>query len=115
MDSKGVKTTYHIPFADQDPAPKRGDLLQSNIGARTERTWLILGVRELAPHICQEMGGIMTRRYKVWAERWWRLEPETRMRLFRRAQRSGGQLLYQMKRFPAKRKAVTFEQYMGTR
>lgn len=111
-----MKTTYHIPAQDIDyPAPKRGDLFQSNAGKRMERTWLVLCVRELPHKICKEMGGVMTRRYKVWAERWWELEPETRVALWRSAERAGGQEWHFFHRFPAKKKVRTFEQYMGGR
>jgi hypothetical protein len=108
-------TTYHVPFTHDDPIPKRGDLLQSNIGKRTERTWLILKVRELPLKECKEMGGIVTFRYKIWAERWWELEPRTRVLLHRSAERAGGQVLHGFKRFPAKRKARTFGQFMEAR
>ena len=109
----GVKTIYHIPHLSNDPSPKRGDLLQSNIGKKTERTWLILAVKELSSRLCPEMGGVMARRYKLYAERWWELEPETRMRLFRSAERAGGQELHGFKRFPVKKKAKTFDQYLS--
>lgn len=108
-----MRTTYHLPSFEDYPAPKRGDLLQSNIGKRTERTWLILSAKELPQRTCQEMGGIMTRRWQLWAERWWHLEPKTRIRLFLSAERAGGQVLHTFKRFPAKKRARTFEQYMG--
>ena len=108
-----VKTTYHVPVSDHYPAPKRGDLLQSNVGKKTERTWLILSVRELPQKVCKEMGGILTCRWKLWAERWWELEPETRIRLWSSAERAGGQVVHGFQRFPVKRKAKTFEQYLG--
>lgn len=104
-----MKTTYHIPV-EVDEGIKRGDLLRSNVGKRTERTWLILGVRRLAPKHCVEMGCI-TNRYKVWAERWWELEPRMRMALWRSARRAGGQVTHSFYRFPAK-KRTTFEQYI---
>lgn len=113
-----MKTTYHIPASASDkayPAPKRGDLFESNIGTRMERTWLVIAVRTLPQRECRQMGGIMTRRYKVWAERWWQLEPEMRVKLFRSAERAGGQVEHCFRRFPAKPKKRTFEQYMGAR
>jgi len=108
-----MNTTYHIPAHDEQPAPKRGDIFQSNVGDRRERTWLVLAVHELPQRTCRQMGGILTRRYKVWAARWWELEPEIRVRLYRSAERAGGQNVHGFRRFPAKRKARTFEQYMG--
>jgi len=108
-----MRTTYHIPALDAHPSPKRGDLVQSNIGNRRERTWLILSVKALPNRIYPEMGGILTRRYKLWAERWWDLEPETRVRLWQSAERAGGQVVHNFRRFPAKRRRRTFEQYLG--
>ena len=99
-----MRTTYHIPALERYAIPKRGDLLQTNIGKRTERTWFIIQVRELEQATCPEMGGILTRRYKLWAERWWELEPETRMRLLRSSERAGGQVLFPFRRFLQKRK-----------
>lgn len=110
-----MKTTYHIPSSHHRLSPKRGDLVQSNIGTKRERTWIILAVREVQERVCPEMGGIMTRRYKIWCERWWELEPEMRVRLYRSAMRRGGQHVYDFARFPAKKKARTFEQLMGAR
>lgn len=110
-----MKTTYHIPFDEDHPAPKRGDLLQSNIGTSRERTWLILRVKELYPRHCPQMGGVVTIPYKIWAERWWDIEPELRVKLFRSAERAGGQECHGFKRFPAKKKARTFEQLMGAK
>jgi hypothetical protein len=112
-----MKTTYHIPFDySYQGDPHRGDLLQSNIGdKKRERTWLILAVKRLTDRTCKEMGGVLTRRYKIWAERWYDLEPETRMALYRSAERHGGQLVHSFKRFPAKKKVKTFEQYLGAK
>jgi hypothetical protein len=110
-----LRTTYHIPSFVDHSAPKRGDLLQSNIGKRTERTWFILSAKELPQKTCQEMGGIVARRYKVVAVRWWELEPETRILLFRSAERRGGQEVHTFQRFKPKRKVRTFEEYMASR
>jgi hypothetical protein len=110
-----MKTTYHIPTSHHRASPKRGDLVHTNIGSKRERTWFILAVREVQERICPEMGGVLTRRYKIWAERWWTLDPETRVRLYRSATRAGGQHVYQFERFPAKRKKRTFEQLMRPR
>jgi len=107
-----VRTTYHIPSFVDHPAPKRGDLLQSNIGKRTERTWFILSAKELQQRTCQEMGGIITRRWKLWCERWWDIEPPTRIRLFESAERNGGQQVITFTRYPAGKKK-SFEELMG--
>lgn len=106
-------TTYHIPVADPHPAPKRGDLLFSNLRSKNQRTWLVVGVRALKIGPCKEWGGAAARRYKIWAERWWELEPETRVALFRSAERAGGQTAHEFFRFPQKRKAINFERYLS--
>jgi hypothetical protein len=73
--------------------PKRGDILQTNVGDVRERTCLILRVHRSARS---------TRRFHVWAERWWQLEPDFRMRLFRSAQRAGGQSVIYFTRYKPK-------------
>jgi hypothetical protein len=88
------------------PAPKRGDLLQTNVGNRRERTWFILRSTPVKP-----VKGVP--RSKVWIERWWEIEPELRIKLWNSAMRNGGQDVIQFKRYPAKKKKQTFEQYMG--
>lgn len=103
-----MKTTYHQPLGAE--RPKRGDLLQSNIGTKRERTWLILGARILRIGFCKHVG-VTTQRTKLWAERWWEVEPETRMALYRSAERRGGQVRHDFYRFAAKRRP-TFEQHM---
>jgi hypothetical protein len=107
----GVKTIYHQPEGER--RPKRGDLLYTNVGGRRERTWIILAARILPTRWCAEMG-ITAQRARLWAERWWEIEPEMRMALFRSAERAGGQVAFGFQRFPAKRKP-TFEQHMRTR
>jgi hypothetical protein len=76
--------------------PKRGDILQTNVGDRRERTFLILSVRRMRSTI-----GVIPR-FKVWAERWWEIEPELRMRLFLSAERAGGQQYIYFTRDPPK-------------
>jgi hypothetical protein len=95
-----------IDIMDFGSLPKRGDILQTNVGSRRERTCLILAVKRLKP-----MKGFP--RCRVWAERWWEIEPELRMRLWRSAERNGGQRSMEFHRYPAKPKRRTFEQYMG--
>lgn len=105
-----MKTTYHIPVVN-NIAPARGDLLQTNLGDRRERTWFILSVKRKAPRFCRDMGCI-TDRFELWAERWWEIEPETRMALFRSAERRGGQITWPFHRFKAKPKKRGFEEVM---
>ena len=97
-----------------EPRPARGDLLQTNVGDRRERTWLVLGARALAPRRIAEWG-ITAQRTRVWCERWWELEPSLRVALFRSAQRrDGGQRVFPFHRFRAKRR-LGFEAYMRRR
>lgn len=74
-------------FADYCPGPKRGDIVQTNAGNRRERTCLVLRVRRLRDG-----------RWKAWCERWWQLEPDFLMRLYRSAERAGGQRVLYFKR-----------------
>ena len=69
-----------IDMLASDGPPKRGDLLQTNVGDHRERTCFILRAHH-----------VKARRWHLWAERWWELEADFRMRLFRSAQRRGGQ------------------------
>jgi len=104
-----MRTIYHQPVGA--PRPKRGDLVQSNIGDRKrERTWIILSVHTLPTRFCDHMG-ITAQRTRIWAERWWEIEPELRNRLYRNAERHGGQRVHPHYRFPTKEK-LTFEEHM---
>lgn len=95
---------FTIDMLSGESVPKRGDLLQTNMGDRRERTWMILRVRELKPS-----RGVP--RAKLWAARWWELEPEMRMALYRSAERAGGQRVVYFKRYPQK-KRKSFEELM---
>jgi hypothetical protein len=81
---------------ESEPGPKRGDLIQTNVGKPRERTWLVLSSRHMkrAKH---------PRRFKVWMGRWWELEPEMRLRLYHSAERNGGQRVLHVWRYPAKK------------
>lgn len=103
-----MKTTYHQTIGDV--RPRRGDLLQSNIGDRRERTWIVISSRVLPTRWCREMN-MTAQRTKVWAERWWDLEPGTRLALYNSAVRSGGQAVHPLFRFRAAKKP-SFEQHM---
>jgi hypothetical protein len=96
-----------IDMLDNSQLPKRGDLMQSNVGDRRERTWFIVAARRLRP-----TKGVP--RCRIWVERWWDVEPHLRVRLFESAERRGGQRVIEFKRYPAK-KRKTFEQLMGAR
>jgi len=98
-----MRSIYHQPIGES--RPRRGDLLQSNPGDRRERTWMILGTHTLPNRFCPELGGIGAQRTRIWAARWWELEPEMRMSLWGSAERRlGGQQVYTFVRFPPKRK-----------
>ena len=88
--------------------PKRGDLLQTNIGDKRERTWFILRAKPLKP-----TKGVP--RFKIWIERWYDIKPELRVKLFESAERHGGQAVINFRRYPTKKKRLTFEQLMGGR
>jgi hypothetical protein len=98
-------STMTLDMLDGAPIPKRGDLLESNVGGRRQRTWFVIAVHRLKP-----TRGVP--RCKVWMERWWEVEPSLRVRLWNSAERNGGQRVIGFKRYPAKKKK-TFEQYLG--
>ena len=100
---------YDLPH-DSVP-PKRGDIMQTNVGQRRERTWLILRVRWIRRAKVRETPEAILFRYQIWMARWWELEPDMRMRLFRSAERNGGQRIFPFYRYPVKRKQ-TFEDHM---
>lgn len=84
--------------------PKRGDIVQMNVGDRRERTWLILKIKVIRKTDS-------SKRYRVWMARWWELETDLRLALYRSAERNGGQKVIFFKRYAAKRKK-SFEDYM---
>lgn len=90
---------------DDPAAPKRGDLVHTNIGDRRERTWFVLHARRV-----RRRAGLPPR-YRLFLARWWALEPETRMALYRSAERRGGQDVFKAYPYPKKKKK-TFEQLM---
>lgn len=104
-----MKTVYHQPVGFV--RPKRGDLLQSAIGTKRERTWLVLSAHVL-PTRFSDPPGYEAQRTRITAARWWEIDPPLRMALYRSAERNGGQNLHPFYRFPAKRKARSFEDYM---
>ena len=66
-----------IYMSDGDPAPKRGDLVQTNVGYRRERTWLVIKARKI-----KRKTEIGSPRYHVWMARWWELETDLRLTLY---------------------------------
>jgi len=97
-----------IDILDGGPAPKRGDIVQTNVGDKRERTWMILRVRKIARRDSTTPLGKLPPRFDVWMARWWELEPDFRMRLYHSAERAGGQLSMQVHRYPAKKKRRPF-------
>lgn len=93
-----------MDMLDGSPVPRRGDLIQSNGGNRRERTWMVLAVHVLKP--TKELP-----RCRIWAERWWELEPELRVKLWTSAERAGGQRVINFKRY-AVTKPKSFEDYL---
>jgi hypothetical protein len=93
-----------MEIAPDAPEPKRGDLIQTAIGTKRERTWFILR--------CVTMRRAKTRRFAIWKARWFELEPGMRMRLYRSAYRKGGQQVWHACPQKPKRKKPSFEDYM---
>jgi hypothetical protein len=102
--SQGTMILMDIP--PEAPAPKRGDLVQTNVGNKRERTWFIVS----AVSVKTKTG---LRRFRIFMVRWWLLDPEMRIKLWNSAERRGGQQVIRFKRYPAKKRKRTFEQYMG--
>lgn len=92
-----------MDMADDCPDPKRGDIVQSNVGTPKERTWLVVYA---VPRRTK------ARRFKVHAVRWWDLEPRFRQKLAQSAERAGGQNVIIFQHNPAKKRKMTFEEYM---
>lgn len=88
-----------MELTDGGPEPKRGDIVQTNIGNRRERTWMILH-----SHRMRSRESTKYPRFKLWMVRWWELEPDFRMRLYRSACRAGGQGVFHLVRYKPKRK-----------
>lgn len=76
-----------------DVVPKRGDLVHTNVGDRRERTWLILRVHRSR----KKPKGVP--RFHVWMARWWEIDSDLRIRLYRSAERNGGQNAIQVVRY----------------
>lgn len=98
--------TWWMEIAPNDPAPKRGDLMQTAIGSPKERTWFIL---RAVP-----MRRAKNRRYAIRRARWWELEPEFRVKLYQSASRNGGQTTWHTRprKVIQKPKRKMFEDYM---
>jgi hypothetical protein len=86
-----------MDMLDGSDIPKRGDLLHSNVGNRRERTWIVLRVRTL-----RRTKSVP--RCQIWAERWWQMEVALRVRLYRSAERNGGQRVIYFARYKSKPK-----------
>ena len=110
MVSLAHPSTFKMDLSKGDPDPKRGDLIHTNVNKRRERTWFVLHARLM--HRPYREG----RRFELLIVRWWELDPEMRMRLFRSAERNGGQSLFRTFRYPPKKKRkrrnMSFEAYM---
>jgi hypothetical protein len=85
---------YTLDMTDGNPIPKRGDLVQTNVGNKRERTWFVIHSHPLKP-----TKGVP--RCRLWLERWYEIEPDTRMKLFKSAERNGGQRYILTYRYPA--------------
>lgn len=96
-----------MEIEDGSTWPKRGDLMQTAIGTRKQRTWFIL---RAVPMRTEKL------RYRIWRARWWEIDPDLRMRLYRSAERNRGQTTWYahpQKRNPRPRKKrMDFEDFM---
>ena len=121
-------------FIDTDSVPKRGDLIHTNVGSKRERTCFVLRVRKvrrfhkstcafivkyhtaaslaLMRKVCDCGVVELVPRFKVWCERWWQIELDTRMRLYCSAERNGGQVVHHFVRYRAKHKQ-SFDQHLA--
>lgn len=71
-------------------APKRGDLIQTNVGDKRERTLIVIrATRRRCQRPC----------FNLWVERWWEIEPGLRNALYRSAVRHGGQRVFFFRRY----------------
>lgn len=104
------KARMNLDLLYENPvAPKRGDLVHTNVGDRKrERTWFVLHARRV-----RRRPGLPPR-YKLFLARWWSLEVETREALFRSAERRGGQYVHYAQPNPKKKKKVTFGDTLGS-
>lgn len=94
FQSEIMAFVMNVPAGEK---PKRGDLMRTNVGNKRERTWMILRVHRINPivtNIDVFREWAEKPRYAVWRARWWELEPEMRMRLYRSAERAGGQVIW---------------------
>lgn len=95
-----------MDILDGGPPPKRGDVVQTNLGNRRERTWLVLRVRRI-----RRRDRTAPPRFAIWMARWWELEKEMRLRLYESAERAGGQAVHHFTRYPAKKKRRPFNAF----
>lgn len=65
---------------------------------------MILRVRKIARRDSITPLGKLPPRFIVWCERWWELEADFRMRLYRSAERAGGQHVIYFRRYGKKGK-----------
>lgn len=94
-----------MDMVDGATPPRRGDLVNTNVGNKRERTCFVL-----RSHVIRSRTTVP--RVHLWIERWWELEPEFRVRLYRSAERRGGQRCFWFRRNRSKKKRLTFEAYM---
>lgn len=95
-----------VDWHGDGPGPKRGDIAQSNVGDRRERTWFVLRARLLRRRDPAKLP-----RYEWWLVRWWEIEPEMRMRLYRSAERNGGQKVHRFWRYSTKKRKTREQEF----
>lgn len=98
-----------MDILDGGPGPKRGDLIYTALKDRRGMRMRIV----LRSRLMKRRDSSKPPRYQLWMERWWEIEPEVRMRLWRSAcRRPGGQRVFFLDWYPRKKKAKNFESMM---
>ena len=90
--------------------PKRGDLMQTAVGTNRERTWFIWFAQKWDLQRPAQ-------KFRVLRVRWWQIEPETRIALWRSAERRPeGQLMWKQDphRLPNPRRGIRPKRATGS-
>lgn len=95
-----------IDWHGENDGPKRGDLFQSSVGTKRERTWMVLRVRPI-----RRRDPNANRRFEVFMARWWELDAEMRMRLYRSAERNGGQKVHEFWWYPRTKRKTREQEF----
>ena len=88
---------YYLMRLTEPGHPKRGDLMQTAVGTKRERTWFIWFSRRAlkVPH-----------GFQILRVRWWEIEPHVRLMLHKSAERQGGQTVWFQNPNPKPRRSI---------